>query len=50
MLNNRKCDDLFILGEPNCDSLETVDVNVERLAGTTIKEIKDVIGVSNVYE
>jgi len=50
VLNNRKCDDLFILGEPNCDSLETVDVNVERLAGTTIKEIKYVIGVSNVYE
>lgn len=50
VLNNRKCDDFFILGEPNCDSLEIVDVNVERLAGTTIKEIKYVMGVSNVYE
>lgn len=49
-LNNRKCDDLFIIGEPDCDSLDTVDVNVERLAGVTMKEIKFVMGVSNVYE
>lgn len=50
VLNNRKCDDLFIIGEPVCDSLDTVDVNVERLAGATMKEIKYVMGVSNVYE
>ena len=50
VLNNRKCDDLFIIGEPDCSSLETIDVNVEHLSGATIKEIKYVIGVSDVYE
>lgn len=50
VLNDRKCDDLFIIGESDCDSLDTVDVNVERLAGATMKEIKYVMGVSNVYE
>ena len=50
VLNNKKCDDLFIIGEPECASLDTVDVNVERLAGATMKEIKYVMGVSNVYE
>jgi len=50
VLNIRKCADLFIIGEPNCDLLDTVDVNVERFAGATMKEIKYVMGVSNVYE
>lgn len=50
VLNDRKCDDLFIIGEPDCNALDTVDVNVERLAGATMKEIKYVMGVSNVYE
>ena len=50
VLNSRKCDDLFILGELDFPSLETVDVNVERLAGTTIKEIGYLVGVRNVYE
>jgi hypothetical protein len=50
ILNSRKCDDLFILGEPDCELLNTVDVNVERLSGATMKEIKYVMGVSNVYE
>jgi len=49
-LNGRKCDDLFIIGEAAFDQLDTVDVNVERLAGATLKEIKYVLGVSNVYE
>lgn len=50
VLNDRKCDDLFMIGEPDCDALDTIDVNVERLAGTTMKEVKYVMGVSNVYE
>ena len=50
VLNNRKCDDLFVIGDPACCSLDTADVNVERLAGVTMKEIKYVMGVSNVYE
>jgi hypothetical protein len=50
VLNDRKCDDLFIIGEPECDSLDTGDVNLERLAATSLKEIKYVMGISNVYE
>lgn len=50
VLNNRKCDDLFILGDPDCGALDTIDVNVERLSGATIKEIKYVLGVSDAYE
>lgn len=50
VLDNRKCNDLFIIGEPNCDSLNTVDVNVEYLAAQSLKEVKYIIGVSNVYE
>lgn len=50
VLNNQKCDDLFIIGESEFDSLNNVDVNVEHLAVTSLKEIKYVMGVSNVYE
>ncbi len=50
MLNDRKCDDLFIVGEPDCSALDTMDVNVERLAGATLKEVKYIMGLSNVYE
>lgn len=50
VLNNQKCDDLFIIGVPDCDSLNTVDINVEHLTATSFKEIKYVMGVSNVYE
>lgn len=49
-LNARKCDDLFIIGDTECDIVDTVDVNVERLTGATLKEVKYVLGVSNVYE
>jgi len=49
-LNARKCEDLYIIGEPDCDSLEAADVNVERLAAPSLKEIKYLMGVSNVYE
>lgn len=50
VLNNRKSDDLFIVGEPNCDSLNPIDVNIEYLAATSLKEIKYLMGVSNVYK
>lgn len=50
VLNKRKCDDLFILGAPDCALLETLDVNVESLSGATIKEIRFIMGVSDVYE
>jgi hypothetical protein len=50
VLNNRKCDDLFIVGEPSCDALNRVDVNVEHLSATSFKEVKYVLGVGDVYE
>lgn len=50
VLNNRKCDDLFLIGEAECSSLDTKDVNVERLASSSLKEVKFVMGVSSVYE
>lgn len=50
VLNKEKCDVLFIIGEPDCDSLDKLDVNVECMAGVTMKEIKYVMGISNVYE
>jgi hypothetical protein len=49
-LDTRKCDDLFVIGMPDCVSMDTVDVNVEYLAAATLKEIKYLMGVSNVYE
>lgn len=50
VLNNRKCDDLFVIGDPGGGFIDTVDVNVERLAGVSMKEVKYVMGVSNAYE
>lgn len=50
VLNNKKCDDLFIFGELDMVKLEMVDMNVERLESTTIKEIKFLMGMSNVYD
>lgn len=50
VLNRRKCDDMFIIGEPQCEALDSVDVNIEQLAGATIKELKFMMGVSNVYD
>ena len=50
ILNTRKGDDLFIFGEFDYTALDTVDVNVEYLAATSFKEIKYVMGISNVYE
>ena len=50
LLNKRKCDDLFIIGEHEYGTMDTVDVNVEYLEATTLKEVKYVMGVSNVYE
>jgi len=50
ILNNRKCDDLFLLGEFELGALNMMDVNVEQLAASTFKEIKFLIGVSDVYE
>jgi hypothetical protein len=50
ILNNQKCDDLYILGRCDCATLDTTDVNNEVLETSSLKEIKYLIGVSNVYE
>ncbi|MHB8184415.1 MAG: hypothetical protein ACYDDN_11820, partial [Candidatus Desulforudaceae bacterium] len=50
ILNNRKADDLFVFGLDEYNGLDTVDINVEMLAAPSLREIKYVMGVSNVYE
>ena len=50
VLNSRKCADLFVIGEIDCAELNFIDINVERLEGATMKELKYIMGISNVYE
>ncbi len=50
VLNDFKCDDLFIIGNIDFDGLDKADINVECLKGVTFKEIKYIFGVSDVYE
>jgi hypothetical protein len=50
ILNKQKCDDLFIIGEFEYDSLEDIDVNIEHLSGITMREFKYIIGLSDSYE
>lgn len=50
ILDDHKCDDLFIIGEPQCSFLNTLDVNVEQLAATSLREVGYLMGVRNVYE
>ena len=50
VLNNNKCDDLFIIGDCDCSTLNTVNVNVEFLEAETFKEIKYLLGVNNACE
>ncbi|WP_114238604.1 hypothetical protein [Dyella sp. C9] len=50
VLNNKKGDDLFVLGDGGHDGLDVKDVNVEELGTASIAEIKYLIGLSDVYE
>lgn len=50
VMGEHKCDDLFIIGDGRYDGLDIQDVNEERLAVRNLKEIKYMMGVSNVYE
>ena len=50
ILNKQKCDDLFVIGEFECDSLKDTDVNLEHISGITMREFKYIIGLSNSYE
>ncbi len=50
ILNRRKSDDLFIIGDRMFPNLDTQDVCVEQLAVSSLKEARYLIGVSNDYE
>ena len=50
ILNYQTADDLFILGTGDYSTIVTKDVNVEQLASTSLREIKFMMGISNVYE
>ncbi|MGA3129612.1 MAG: hypothetical protein ABSD59_02355 [Terracidiphilus sp.] len=50
LLDEQKLDDLFIVGDLEIGSLETSDVEVERISTTSLKELNYLIGVSDVYE
>lgn len=50
VIREHKCDDLFIIGDGRYDGLDIQDVNEEWLAVRNLKEIKYMMGVSNVYE
>ncbi|AFM23341.1 hypothetical protein [Desulfomonile tiedjei] len=50
ILNQYKCDDLFIIGDCQYDGLDLTDVDVEHVEAHSFVEIKYLLGVSNVYE
>lgn len=50
LLNQRKCDDLFVLGSDDVAPIELVDINVETFSGVSFREFKYMLGVSNAYE
>jgi hypothetical protein len=49
-LIKHKCDDLFIVGNIDISLIDTTDINVEVLQVTTLKEIKYLLGVCDIYE
>lgn len=50
VLNEKKCDDLFVLGSGGHADLNTRDVNVQELATDSFDEIKFMMGLSDVCE
>lgn len=50
LLNDQKCDDLFIIGALDGSSIRKRDVEVEQLSATSLKELKYLMGVSDVYD
>ena len=49
-INQYKPDDFFVLGSGDHSLLTTEDINLEVLYASTLKEIKYMLGLSNVYE
>ncbi len=50
VLNVKKCDDLFLIGDGAYEGLDTQDVNVERLAPVHFQELKYLLGVCETYD
>jgi hypothetical protein len=50
VLNKRKGDDLFVIGEGGFPGLNVEDVNVEEIGSESFDEIKYMIGLADVYE
>lgn len=50
VLNEYKCDDLFIISDQNYPGLDTKDVNIEQISLSNIHRIKYVLGMCDTYE
>jgi len=50
VMNEQKCDDLFIIGTGAEHGLDTLDINVEHLDVSDLKQVRYLVGVSNAYE
>jgi hypothetical protein len=50
VLNERKCDDLFIVSQKDYTGIDSQDVNIEVLAVTSLQGLRFVLGVSNAYD
>ena len=50
VLNVKKCDDLFLIGDGAYEGLDTQDVNIERLAPGHFQELKYLLGVCETYD
>lgn len=49
LLDEHKCDDLFIIGDQTWEEFDPIDINVEQLAASQFNEIRYVLGVSDVF-
>lgn len=49
VLNERHCDDLFVVGDVDCGDLDLTDVNEERLGVQTWKELYYLVGLNHDY-
>lgn len=50
LLNKRKADDLFVLGDGEYAGLSTTDVSIEVLATDSFNEINYMVGISDAWE
>lgn len=49
LINEHKCDDLFIIGDQTWEEFEVIDIKVEHLAAPKFNEIRYALGVSDVF-